>query len=102
MGRTSLLEHLFPQTPAQGRPELWTPDRNIPIDRQRNVDYISPREMKLFEDLHALATRIKVEIRCPKCGESFQGQNDGHARTQAIFCGCREIRADVGGRVVQP
>ena len=79
---------------------LWTPDRDIPL-HTRSVQHMSPVEMKVFEDLHAIAFRLNIEVRCGKCGTPFQGLNDGHARTQSIFCGCREIRAEVRG-VIRP
>lgn len=78
---------------------LWTPDRDIPL-HTRDVQEISPAEMKVFQDLHSIAQRLSIEIRCPRCNQSFRGLNDAKGREHSIFCGCREIKSVVGGRLV--
>lgn len=78
---------------------LWTPDRDIPLGINKS-ESVSAREMRVLEDLDGIAQRLNLELRCGRCGKPFHGLNDGHARTQAIFCGCREIKAVVGGSVV--
>mgnify|MGYP003333015681 CR=1 FL=1 len=78
---------------------LWTPDRDVPLGVSR-VDQATPEEMKVFEQLDRLARKFKLVLLCPRCDKSFTGLNDGHSRTQGIHCGCREIRAELGRRIV--
>lgn len=79
-------------------PELWTPDRTVTLTK--DVQYITPKEMKTLEDLHQIAQRLGLVVVCRACDGSFQGQNTGGGRTAGIACKCREIRTDYGNRVV--
>lgn len=83
-----------------GEATLWTPDRNVPVSNQRDVQLVSPKEMKILEDLDAIAHRLKLCLICPRCDTSFQGQNSRGGRTSSIFCKCREIKCDTGNRIV--
>lgn len=80
--------------------DLWTPDRNIPLNVQGR-ESCSPDEMRVIRAMHEIAQRRSIELRCTRCGAPFHGLNDGQARDQAVFCKCREIKAEVGGRVIQ-
>lgn len=81
-------------------PNLWTPDRDIPLDRGLGVDHATPREMQILADLHTVAQKFGLVLVCKKCDHSFQGQNDGNGRSHAIWCKCREIKADFQRRIV--
>lgn len=79
---------------------LWTPDRDIPIDNKVSNEEMRPDQMMVVEKMHAIAQKHGIELRCSRCGKPFQGFNGGHARTTAIVCGCREIKAETGARLV--
>lgn len=79
---------------------LWTPDRDIPIGQERGVTEISQADMKKFADMHELAQRLGIVVLCRRCDRPFMGANDNKGRTHSIQCQCREIRAEVGGRIV--
>ena len=75
---------------------LWTPDRDVPLDQEhRDIAVIDPREMLVIRSMHAIAQRHDIVLACNHCRQPFRGLNDGHAQTEAIFCGCRELRATV-------
>lgn len=76
--------------------KLWTPDRDVDVGpTQRSVESCTREEMRLFEFMDQFARQHKIAVICMRCDKPFQGLNDGHAGTQAVFCQCREIRAVV-------
>lgn len=77
---------------------LWTPDREVSLKQE--VQSISPKEMKVLEELDPIAKRLGLVLICISCDGSFQGQNTGNGRTAGIACKCREIRTDYGNRIV--
>lgn len=79
--------------------QLWTPDRDVPLN-VKGQEGCSAHEMQTIENLHATAQRLGIQIVCARCGVPFQGLNDGHARTKAIFCKCREIKSESGRSIV--
>ena len=75
---------------------LWTPDRDVILDRtERAVKAIDAREMKVIEAMHVIAQKHRIVLACEQCRQPFQGYNSGIGQTQAIACGCRELRATV-------
>ena len=80
---------------------LWTPDRDVPI-HLNNVENMDPQEMKVLESMHSVAQRHGIKLICIKCNQPFRGLNSGHGRTQSVFCGCREIKAETGRNIARP
>lgn len=76
-------------------PTLWTPDRDIDISTQRDVVPIPAPWMKQFEALHPIAQKLDLMLMCVRCLKPFMGYNGTTGQTQAIACGCRELRATV-------
>lgn len=72
---------------------LWTPDRDINLDVSGNVRPIPSRDMQQFVNFHAVAQKYQIVLACLKCRQPFQGLNSGTGTTQAVSCGCRELRA---------
>lgn len=73
---------------------LWTPDRDIPLDdTKRNVKSIDPREMTVVRAMDTIGRKHNIVLACEQCRQPFQGLNDGNSAVEAIFCGCRELRA---------
>lgn len=72
---------------------LYTPDGDINLDVAGNRRIIPPRDMQQIANFHALAQKYQFVVACLKCRQPFQGLNTGHGATQAISCGCRELRA---------
>lgn len=81
--------------------QMWTPDRDIPLNVQ-DREAMRPGEMAVIEQMHDIAQRHGIQLRCAKCGVNFQGLNSGaKGRTQSIFCKCREIKANTGSGIVR-
>lgn len=76
---------------------LWTAEREVPL-HTRDVEQVTPREMRVLADLDALAKRLKLVLVCGKCDHSFAGGNSGDADTCSIWCRCREIRGRLPAR----
>lgn len=75
---------------------LWTPDRDVVVDEtKRNVKVIDPREMLVIRSMHTIGQKHAIVLACEHCRQPFRGLNDGHSTVEAIFCGCRELRATV-------
>ena len=72
---------------------LWTPDGDLNLDVAGNVRAIPPRDMQQIANMHGLAQKYKIVLACVHCRQPFQGLNSGTGSTQAISCGCRELRA---------
>lgn len=84
---------------ANGGPNtLWTPDREVPVGR--GVQSATPEDMRILRDMHTVAQKFNIELRCPRCDRSFGGLNNGRGSVESIFCGCREIRAQVRSRLL--
>jgi hypothetical protein len=78
-----------------GPKKLWTPERDVDLEASRNVKLILAPEMRIIEAMHTVANRHEIVLACTKCRRPFQGFNAGQGQTQAISCGCRELRAQV-------
>lgn len=75
-----------------GAPLIYTPDgRAI---RERSTESLHPRETIVLVVLHKIAQRLGIGIHCSKCGQDFQGANNGHEKYFSITCGCRELKGD--------
>jgi hypothetical protein len=53
---------------------------------------MSPQEMKVMRDLHAVAQKFNFGLVCMKCNKALQGSNQGGEQFFVITCQCREIR----------
>lgn len=72
--------------------ELWLPGRgNVMIEK--NVQAMSRSSLQTISRMHDVNVELgDIEVRCLRCGNSFQGANNGNERVPSISCGCREIR----------
>lgn len=83
-----------------GEKKLWTPDRDIPVETQRNVRAIDPREMSIIAAMDRVGKKYGIVLACETCRRPFQGFNAGDAATPAITCGCRELKATMRRNLV--
>lgn len=81
---------------------LWTPDRDVDVSRERHVENCSPQEMELFANMHRFAYRHGIGMHCMKCDHPFQGFNSETGATWSVRCNCREIKATVRAGIVVP
>ena len=79
--------------------QIWTPDRDAPVG-ERDITQISGADMKKFADMHELAQRLGIVVLCRRCDQPFMGANANRGGTHSIQCGCREVRAEIGNRLV--
>lgn len=61
----------------------------------KDVQSISRQTLQTLSRMHDVNAEVGgVEVRCMKCGQSFQGANNDSANqpTYSVVCGCRELR----------
>lgn len=71
---------------------LYDKSGNLLVADQADIEPLTREEIIVFSQMHEIAQRRKIELRCMKCGGSFTGHNNDSTAVLSVQCKCRELR----------
>lgn len=59
---------------------------------EKDAQHMSRQSLQTISRMHDVNAELgDIEVRCLKCGESFQGSNNANDAVLKMACGCREL-----------